>query len=237
MKQGELLYLGKAKSVYLTDEPDELLMVFRDDITAFDGQKKNILVGKGGYNAKVTAYFYPLLEAAGIPTHFRAMVTENSHLVRKLSMIPLEIIIRNRATGTLVRNYGFAEGQLLSPPLIAIDLKDDSRHDPMINDDIIVALNLATEDELAEIKRLTRAINEILRENLAAKDLDLVDVKFEFGRDSMGAIRLGDEISMDSLRLWDHGAIGASLDKDVYRKELGDVMRSYAAVAERICEK
>ena len=211
MKQGDLLYLGKAKSVYLTENPDELLVVFRDDITAFDGQKKNVLSGKGGYNAKVTAYFYPLLEAAGIP------------------------IVRNRAAGSLVKNYGFTEGQPLSPPLIVMDLKDDSRHDPMVNDEIILALGLATAEELAEIKRLALAINAVLKENLAAKDLDLIDMKFEFGRDAAGTIRLGDEISMDSLRMWDHGTIGASLDKDVYRKELGDVMETYAAVARRIC--
>ncbi|MCZ9312845.1 MAG: phosphoribosylaminoimidazolesuccinocarboxamide synthase [Methanocorpusculum sp.] len=237
MKQGDLLYLGKAKSVYLTDKPDELLVVFRDDITAFDGQKKNVLAGKGGYNAKVTAYFYPLLEAAGIPTHFLAEVTPNSHLVRRLSMIPLEVIVRNRAAGSLVRNYGFTEGQPLSPPLIMMDLKDDSRHDPMVTDELILAMHLATADELAEIKRLALAINAVLRENLTAKGLDLIDMKFEFGRDTTGMIRLGDEISMDSLRLWDHGAIGASLDKDVYRKELGDVMETYAAVAQRICGK
>lgn len=237
MKQGDLLYLGKAKSVYLTDKPDELLVVFRDDITAFDGQKKNVLAGKGGYNAKVTAYFYPLLEAAGIPTHFLAEVTPNSHLVRRLSMIPLEVIVRNRAAGSLVRNYGFTEGQPLSPPLIMMDLKDDSRHDPMVTDELILAMHLATADELTEIKRLALAINAVLRENLTAKGLDLIDMKFEFGRDTTGMIRLGDEISMDSLRLWDHGAIGASLDKDVYRKELGDVMETYAAVAQRICGK
>ncbi|MCZ0860235.1 phosphoribosylaminoimidazolesuccinocarboxamide synthase [Methanocorpusculum sp. MG] len=237
MKQGDLLYLGKAKSVYLTDKTDELLVVFRDDITAFDGQKKNVLAGKGGYNAKVTAYFYPLLEAAGIPTHFLAEVTPNSHLVRRLSMIPLEVIVRNRAAGSLVRNYGFTEGQPLSPPLIMMDLKDDSRHDPMVTDELILAMHLATAEELAEIKRLALAINAVLRENLTAKGLDLIDMKFEFGRDTTGMIRLGDEISMDSLRLWDHGAIGASLDKDVYRKELGDVMETYAAVAQRICGK
>ncbi|MDE2519003.1 MAG: phosphoribosylaminoimidazolesuccinocarboxamide synthase [Methanocorpusculum sp.] len=237
MKQGDLLYLGKAKSVYLTDKPDELLVVFRDDITAFDGQKKNVLAGKGGYNAKVTAYFYPLLEAAGIPTHFLAEVTPNSHLVRRLSMIPLEVIVRNRAAGSLVRNYGFTEGQPLSPPLIMMDLKDDSRHDPMVTDELILAMHLATAEELTEIKRLALAINAVLRENLTAKGLDLIDMKFEFGRDTTGMIRLGDEISMDSLRLWDHGAIGASLDKDVYRKELGDVMETYAAVAQRICGK
>jgi phosphoribosylaminoimidazole-succinocarboxamide synthase len=152
-------------------------------------------------------------------------------------MIPLEVIVRNRAAGMLVRSYGFTEGQSFSPPLIVMNLKDDLHHDPMINDEIIVALNLVTTEELAEIKRLSLAINEILRMDLATKNLDLIDVKFEFGRDSIGVIRLGDEISMDSLRLWDHGAIGASLDKDVYRKELGDVMEIYATVARRICGK
>ncbi|MDU9375762.1 Phosphoribosylaminoimidazole-succinocarboxamide synthase [Methanocorpusculaceae archaeon Sp1] len=237
MKQGDLLYLGKAKSVYLTDKPDELLVVFRDDITAFDGQKKNVLLGKGVYNAKVTAYLYPLLEAANIPTHFLSAVSENTHLVRKLSMIPLEVIVRNRAAGSLVKNYGFSEGQMLSPPVIVLDLKDDSRHDPMVNDDIVTALGIATTGELREIKRLALAVNDVLRENLAKKDLDLIDMKFEFGRDASGVIRLGDEISMDSMRLWDHGSVGASLDKDVYRKELGDVMETYAAVAERICSE
>lgn len=235
MKQGDLLYRGKAKSVYLTENPNELLVVFRDDITAFDGQKKNVLSGKGGYNAKVTAYFYPLLEAAGIPTHFLAAVSPDSHLVRKLSMIPLEVIVRNRAAGSLVKNYGFSEGQPLSPPLIVMDFKDDSRHDPMINDEIILAMGIATAAELAEIKRLALAVNAVLKENLCGKGLDLIDMKFEFGRDASGMIRLGDEISMDSLRLWDHGMVGASLDKDVYRKELGDVMETYAAVSRRIC--
>ena len=237
MKHGALLYMGKAKSVYLTENPNELLVVFRDDITAFDGQKKNVLSGKGGYNAKVTAYFYPLLEAAGIPTHFLAAVSPDSHLVRKLSMIPLEVIVRNRAAGSLVKNYGFSEGQMLSPPLIVMDLKDDSRHDPMINDEIILAMGIATATELLEIKRLALAVNAVLKENLCSKGLDLIDMKFEFGRDASGMIRLGDEISMDSMRLWDHGIVGASLDKDVYRKELDDVMETYAAVSRRICSE
>ena len=234
MKQGDLLYQGKAKSVYCTDSDDELLVVFRDDITAFDGQKKNVLQGKGVYNARVTAYFYPLLEKHGIPTHFLSAVNANTHRVRRLRMVPLEVIVRNRAAGSLVRNYPFTEGQPLNPPLIVIDAKDDSRHDPMINDDIIVALGLVTREQLAEIKRLALAVNGVLRENFAAKGIDLVDMKFEFGIDSAGVLRLGDEISMDSLRLWDHGVVGASLDKDVYRKDLGDVLEAYAAVTRRI---
>lgn len=234
MNQGNLLYQGKAKSVYLTDSEDELLVVFRDDITAFDGQKKNVLSGKGVFNAKVTAYFYPLLEKAGIPTHFLSVVSETTHRVRRLHMIPLEVTVRNRAAGSLIRNYPFREGQPLNPPLTVIDSKDDSRHDPMINDDIILALELVTPEQLAEIKRQALAINAILREDLAAKDIDLVDMKFEFGIDSTGVVRLGDEISMDSLRLWDHGVVGKSLDKDVYRKDLGDVMDAYAKVSARI---
>ncbi|HJK02346.1 MAG TPA: phosphoribosylaminoimidazolesuccinocarboxamide synthase [Methanocorpusculum sp.] len=235
MKQGELLYLGKAKSVYLTDIQDELLMVFRDDITAFDGKKKNIFSKKGWYNAKVSAYFYSILEAAGIPTHFLATAASNAHLVRRLSMFPLEFIVRNRAAGSLVRNYGFEEGEYLSPPLIVIDMKDDLHQDPMISDEIIVARHIATHEEILEIKRLALEINDVLRKNLASKDLDLIDMKFEFGRDNAGMIRLGDEISMDSMRLWDHGVVGASLDKDVYRHELGDVKETYAQVAQRIC--
>ncbi|MDR3102661.1 MAG: phosphoribosylaminoimidazolesuccinocarboxamide synthase [Methanocalculaceae archaeon] len=237
MKHDDLLRQGKAKSVYLTNNPDELRVVFRDDITAFDGQKKNVLQGKGMYNAMVTAYIYPLIEEAGIPTHFLQAVDANTHLVRRLSMIPLEVIVRNRAAGSLVKNYGFTEGHLLSPPLIVMDMKDDSRHDPMINDEITAALGIATAAEIAEIKRLALAVNEVLHKNLAAKDLDLVDMKFEFGRDAAGTIRLGDEISMDSMRLWDHGIVGASLDKDVYRKELGDVIDTYASAAKRICGK
>jgi phosphoribosylaminoimidazole-succinocarboxamide synthase len=232
---GDLLYQGKAKSVYTTDSADELVVVFRDDITAFDGGKKNVFSGKGRYNAKVTAYFYPILEKAGIPTHFLAELDDTTHLVRKLEMVPLEVIVRNRAAGSLVRNYPFEEGQKLEPPLITTDYKDDGRHDPMINDEIILALKLVTADELAEIRRLARAINEVLKSLLSAKEIDLVDMKFEFGKDSKGVIRLGDEISMDSMRLWDKGVIGASLDKDVYRKDKGDVLTVYGAVVNRIC--
>ncbi|MDO5846011.1 MAG: phosphoribosylaminoimidazolesuccinocarboxamide synthase [Methanocorpusculum sp.] len=234
MTQGQLLYKGKAKSVYASEKADELLVVFRDDITALDGLKKNTLSGKGVCNAKVTAYLYPILERAGIPTHFIRAESETTHRVMRLSMIPLEIILRNRAAGSLVKNYGFDEGQPLSPPLIMMDLKDDSRHDPMITDDLAAALGAASAADLAEIRRLTRAVNEVLMENFAAKNIDLIDFKLEFGKDKDGIIRLGDEISMDSLRLWDAGKIGASLDKDVYRKDKGDVVEVYRRTAKRI---
>lgn len=235
MKKGDLLYQGKAKSVYETELCDELIVVFRDDITAFDGEKKQVLLGKGACNAKVTAYFYQLLEKAGIPTHFLSEVDERTQIVRRLEMIPLEVIVRNRAAGSLVKKYPFDEGERFSPAIITMDYKCDERHDPMINDEITLALKLTSSDELKEIKRLALLINEVLKQILSEKKLDLVDIKFEFGRDSSGVIRLGDEISMDSMRLWDDGVVGASLDKDVYRKELGDVMEVYMEVVERIC--
>ncbi|MDO5844535.1 MAG: phosphoribosylaminoimidazolesuccinocarboxamide synthase [Methanocorpusculum sp.] len=234
MSEGNLLYKGKAKSVFAADDSNVLSVVFRDDITALDGLKKNTFEGKGACNAKVTAYFYPILEKNGVPTHFIKSVNETTQLVRKLKMIPLEVVVRNRAAGSLVRNYGFTEGQYLEKPIIVMDLKDDSRHDPMINDDIILALKFVTETELAEIKRLALLVNKILKENLAEKNIDLIDMKLEFGKDNEGLIRLGDEISMDSLRLWDKGEICASMDKDIYRKDKGDVMEVYRKTVERI---
>lgn len=236
MPEENLLYKGKAKSVFTTDDSEILSVVFRDDITALDGLKKNTFDGKGACNAKVTAYFYPILEKNGVPTHFIKSVSDTEQLVRKMKMFPLEVVVRNRAAGSLVKNYGFAEGKNLAKPIIVMDLKDDSRHDPMINDDIILALEFADEKELAEIKRLALLVNKILKENLASKNIDLIDMKLEFGKDSDGKIRLGDEISMDSLRLWDKGEISASMDKDVYRKDKGDVMEIYRKTVARITE-
>ncbi len=229
----ELLYAGKAKSIYSSDKADELIVVFRDDITAFDGGRKDVIPGKGEYNAKVSARLYALLEEHGVPTHLLALEGPVRMRVRRLTMLPLEVIVRNIAAGSLVRNYPFVEGSPLDPPLIVIDFKDDSRHDPMLNDEIILALGLVTQQELEELKQLARRVNEVLRDLLAGLGIQLVDFKIEFGRDVDGRIRLGDEISMDSMRLWD-SRTGASLDKDVYRFEKGDVLSTYGQVAARI---
>ncbi len=229
----ELLYAGKAKSIFMSDKADELIVVFRDDITAFDGGKKDVIAGKGEFNARVSARLYGLLEASGVPTHLIALEGPSHMRVRRLSMIPLEVIVRNIAAGSLVRNYPFVEGSPLDPPLIVIDYKDDSRHDPMLNDEIIFALRLVTQKELEEIKQLALRVNEVLRELFAERGIQLVDFKIEFGRDANGKIRLGDEISMDSMRLWDIRT-GASLDKDVYRFEKGDVLTTYGQVVARI---
>lgn len=232
MKQKNLLYTGKAKSVYHTDTKNRLIVEFRDDITAFDGGKKDVLKNKGNYNAGVSAFFFDYLEKNGVKTHFFTMLDPHHMVVRKLEMIPLEVIVRNVAAGSIVRNYPFREGTLLDPPLIVIDYKDDARHDPMLNDEIIIALKLVTPAELKKIKKVALEINRLLSAVLAAQGITLVDFKIEFGRQGK-TIYLGDEISMDSMRLWDKKT-GESLDKDVYRFEKGDVMAIYNRVAQRI---
>jgi phosphoribosylaminoimidazole-succinocarboxamide synthase len=235
VKQKNLLYTGKAKSVYRTDVSGQFIVEFRDDITAFDGGKKDVLKNKGGYNAEVSAFIFEYLEKHGVKTHFVKMIDPRRMVVRELGMIPLEVIVRNVAAGSIVRNYPFREGTKLDPPVIVIDFKDDSRHDPMLNDDLIVALKLATAKELAEIKKIALKINALLVKLMAGQGITLVDFKMEFGR-SKKAILLGDEISMDSMRLWDKKT-GESLDKDVYRFEKGDVMATYNRVTARITKK
>jgi phosphoribosylaminoimidazole-succinocarboxamide synthase len=232
VKKGALLYRGKAKSVYLTDNPDEVSVEFRDDITAFDGEKSGVLEDKGVYNAAVTAFFFEYLEIHGVKTHYIHMLDRRTMLVRRLQMIPLEIIVRNVAAGSIVKRYPFTEGQVLRTPVMVIDYKDDSRHDPMINDDIIFALGIVTREELLAIRKTALKVNDLLRTYLAGLSITLVDFKMEFGR-YRGEILVGDELSMDSMRLWD-AKTRDSLDKDVYRFDKGDVRATYAAVAERI---
>ncbi|KUG19392.1 phosphoribosylaminoimidazole-succinocarboxamide synthase [hydrocarbon metagenome] len=234
MKPIELIYQGKAKSVYRSDAPGKLIVVFRDDITAFDGEKKDVLRGKGVYNAQVSAFFFSYLEAQGIKTHFYGMLDEHTMVVRELQMIPFEVIVRNIATGSMVRRYPIAEGTPLDPPVIVIDYKDDARHDPMLNDDLIFALNLATREELDLIRAVALTTNELLKSHLDKRGITLVDFKLEFGRQD-DEIYLGDEISMDSMRLRDQRT-GRSMDKDVYRFSTGDVMEAYASVARRIIQ-
>jgi phosphoribosylaminoimidazole-succinocarboxamide synthase len=232
VNSGELLYSGKAKSVYATEDDDEVIMVFRDDITAFDGGKKDTLSMKGSFNARVSAFIFDYIGKSGIKTHFVEMVNDSSMRVKRLEMIPLEVIVRNIAAGSLVRTYPFREGTRLSPPLIVMDYKDDNLHDPMLNDDIILALGLVSAGELEAIRETARKINSLLITLFESVGITLVDFKIEFGRFN-GDIYLGDEISMDSMRLWDTST-GESLDKDVYRFEKGDVMEVYRRVAEKI---
>jgi phosphoribosylaminoimidazole-succinocarboxamide synthase len=232
VKQKKLLYAGKAKSVYRTDVDGKLIVEFRDDITAFDGGKKDVLRNKGSYNAEVSAFFFDYLGKNGVKTHFITMIDSCHMVVRELAMIPLEVIVRNIAAGSIVRNYPFKEGAKFDTPIVVIDYKDDARHDPMLNDDLIIALKLVTPAELKKIKKIALEVNRLLFSFLAAQGITLVDFKIEFGRQGK-TILLGDEISMDSMRLWDKES-GESLDKDVYRFNKGDVMATYDRVAQRI---
>jgi len=227
-----LLYEGKAKSVYTTTHPEEFLLVYRDDITAFDGGKHDIIASKGKLNARACEFFMRLLEEAGVITHFIKMISETSMLVRKLDMIPLEVIVRNVAAGSLVKRYPFTNGQTLEPSIVTFDYKSDERGDPMITNDIILALGIATTEEINQMKAAALQVNSILRDFFDHSGIILVDFKLEFGR-AGEVIYLGDEISMDSMRLWDKET-HESLDKDVYRFEKGDVIQTYKALLDRI---
>jgi len=235
VQKGDLLYAGKAKSVFRTEKEGVYLVEFRDDITAFDGGKKDVLVQKGSLNARVSAFLFGHLEEHGISSHFIGMVDERSMLVRSLAMIPLEVIIRNVAAGSMVRNYPIAEGTPLNPPVLVMDYKDDSRHDPMLNDDLILALKILNATELARVREMALSINRVLVRFFDSLEITLVDFKIEFGKLD-DQILLGDEISMDSMRLWDRRT-GESLDKDVYRFSKGDVVAVYRRVAEKICQE
>jgi len=227
-----LLYEGKAKSVYTTEHPDELLVVYRDDMTAFNGEKHDIVANKGQLNARACEFFMCLLEDAAVITHFLRMVSDTSMLVRKLDMIPLEVVVRNVAAGSLVNRYPFTDGQSLDPPIVTFDYKSDERGDPMITPDIIFALGIATAEELDQMKSAGLQVNSILRDFFDLYGIILVDFKLEFGRAGK-IIYLGDEISMDSMRLWDKET-HESLDKDVYRFGKGDVIQAYKTLLDRI---
>jgi len=227
-----LLYEGKAKSVYTTEHPDELLVVYRDDMTAFDGKKHDIVANKGQLNARACEFFMGLLEETAVITHFLRMVSDTSMLVRRLDMIPLEVIVRNVAAGSLVNRYPFTKGQPIDPPIVTFDYKSDERGDPMITPDIIFALGIATAEELDQMKKAALQVNSILRDFFALSGIILVDFKLEFGR-AGDLIYLGDEISMDSMRLWDKET-HESLDKDVYRLGKGDVIQAYKTLLDRI---
>jgi len=227
-----LLYEGKSKSIYTTADPNAVLAVYRDDMTAFNGAKHDIIENKGKLNARACEVFMTILEEAGVRTHFIRMVSEASMLVRKLHMIPLEVIVRNIAAGSLVAKYPFVEGQPLEPPIVVFDYKSDERGDPMITPEIIFALDIVTAEELEQIRNAALQVNTILKGFFDEVGIMLADFKLEFGR-ADGVIYLGDEVSMDSMRLWDKET-KKSLDKDVYRHGSGDVIQVYTTLLNRI---
>ncbi len=232
MIRQEALYSGKAKTVYKTDDPEKLIMEFRDSLTAFDGKKKSEAPKKGYYNAQISQKLFGLLEDNGIKTHFDSMLSGTEMVVDAVEIVKIEVIVRNIAAGSLTKKYPFRTGEKLDPPIVIFDLKSDEFGDPMINEDIALALKLASGKELSEIRKLALRINSILLNYLGEKNLILPDLKLEFGR-RRGKIVLADEISCDTCRFWDR-TTGESLDKDVFRFDKGDLVAAYREVAKRI---
>lgn len=223
------LYEGKAKQLYATGDPQVLRQVFKDSLTAFDAVKKGQFAGKGAINCALSVRCFHALEAAGIPTHLIEQTAPATMLVRRLTMLPLEVVIRRIAAGSLVKRYGRTEGERLDPPLIEFYLKDDALHDPLLSPAHAVAFGLATADELDAMTALALRVFGVLEPLFAGAGITLVDGKLEFGRDADGTLRVGDEISADTCRLWD-AATGEKLDKDRFRFDLGDVAEGYQRV-------
>ena len=234
MTKKELLYEGKAKRLYTTDDPEQLIAEFKDDLTAFNGEKHSTERGKGALNNKISSELFRLLESAGIPTHFIDMPDENHMLVKKVDIILIEVVVRNIATGSLTKRLGIEDGTKLPFTLVEFYYKRDDLGDPLINDEHCLILDLVkSEADLEELKRLGREINTILKAFFAKKGLNLVDFKVEFGYDSSGKIILADEISPDSCRFWDMES-GEKLDKDRFRQGLGGLKVAYEEVLRRI---
>ncbi|MGL4669183.1 MAG: phosphoribosylaminoimidazolesuccinocarboxamide synthase [Methanobacteriaceae archaeon] len=232
----ELVYKGKAKDVYKTDEDDKVIVKFRDDITAGDGIKKDSLSKKGYFNSLISSKLFEVLEDAGIKTQFLELVEPSMMLSKKLEMLPLEVIARNVAAGSILKNFPFEDKQRFDTPLIQMDYKNDEYHDPMLNDAIVLALGLATQEDLDNIRKITIKINEILKEFLASKNILLVDFKLEFGKDAEGNIVLGDEISPDTCRYWDINTLDV-LDKDLFRQGQDGVIDAYEKVCSMILDE
>ena len=234
MNKKELINSGKVKSVFTTDDEDKVIIEFRDDMTAGDGERKEVMNKKGAYNAVISAKIFKVLEENGVETQFIDLPEPDVMLARKLDMIPIEVIVRNIATGSLIRKYPIADGTRLEPPIVQMDFKADEYHDPMLNDSIIKALGIATQEEIDTLTEKALKINEVLKEFFADAGIILVDYKVEFGKDKDGNIILGDEISPDSCRLWDSETLDM-LDKELFRKGKDDeVMEAYVEVYNRI---
>lgn len=233
MKKLKLLYEGKAKKVYQTEMAQRLIVEYKDDATAFNGLKKGTIVGKGIINNKMSNRLMQRLEDAGIPTHFVTELNDRETVVKRVSIVPLEVIVRNIAAGSFSMRYGVEEGTVFEQPTIEFSYKNDSLGDPLLNTDHAKALKLATDAEIATIRTMALRINEILKSFWAECGVTLVDFKLEFGRLSDGTIILADEISPDTCRLWD-AKTGDKLDKDRFRRDLGGVEDAYAEIMRRL---
>jgi phosphoribosylaminoimidazole-succinocarboxamide synthase len=232
MERREQLYIGKAKSVYSTSDPDKYVMHYRNDTSAFDGTKVEKLADKGKVNNLFNAFIMDKLAAAGIKSHFIKVLNETDSLVLRLQMIPVECVVRNFAAGSICRRYGIAEGVAIDPPTFEFFLKNDALHDPMINDSHIISFGWATEAQIAAMKEITFRVNQVLKKLFLDAGMLLVDYKLEFGL-YKGELMLGDEFSPDGCRIWDKET-KKKMDKDRFRQDLGNVIEAYKEVGERL---
>ena len=229
----EFIYEGKAKRVYSTDNPNEVVIEYKDDATAFNAQKRGTIQNKGIVNNEVTAILFQQIENIGVPTHFIKKINDREQLCKKVDIIPLEFVVRNVIAGSMAKRLGIEEGTVPPNQIIDICYKRDDLGDPLINDDHAVALGAASYEELEEMYELTLKINEFLENAFDEAGLQLVDFKIEFGKDADGTILLADEISPDTCRLWDKST-GEKMDKDRFRRDLGDVEKAYQEVLQRL---
>ena len=233
MEKKEQLYEGKAKKVFATDDPALVIVSYKDDATALDGLKKGTILGKGAVNNRMSDFLFSLLEKEGIPTHFVKELNDREALVRKVSIVPLEVIIRNISAGSFAKRYGVEEGIVFSEPTIEFSYKNDALHYPLLNSYHALALGLATKEEIETIKTMAFRVNEILKAYFLKLNVRLVDFKLEFGRLPDGKIVLADEISPDTCRFWD-ATTGEKLDKDRFRRDMGGVEDAYREMMKRV---
>ena len=233
MQKTEMLYEGKAKKVYATENPELYIVSYKDDATAFNGLKKGTIAGKGVINNRVTNYMMQMLEKNGVPTHFVEEISNSETVVKKVQIVPLEVIIRNISAGSFSKRYGVDEGIVFEQPTIEFSYKNDDLGDPLINEYHALALKLATREEIDTIKALAFKTNELMKDFFKKINVDLVDFKLEFGRLSDGTIVLADEISPDTCRFWD-SRTHEKLDKDRFRRDLGNVEGAYQEMMRRI---
>ncbi|MBQ8107470.1 MAG: phosphoribosylaminoimidazolesuccinocarboxamide synthase [Ruminococcus sp.] len=231
--KGEQLYEGKAKKVYATNDPDLVIVDYKDDATAFNGEKKGTIVGKGVINNRMTNYMFKMLEKEGVPTHLVEEISDRETIVKKVSIVPLEVIIRNVAAGSFSKRMGVEEGKQLLCPILEFSYKNDDLGDPFINDYYALALGLATKEELDTIAKYAFKVNEFMVKFFKGIGVDLIDFKIEFGKTSDGTIILADEISPDTCRFWD-SKTHEKLDKDRFRRDMGGVEDAYKEMMKRV---
>lgn len=233
VKKKKKLYEGKAKILYETDHEDYLIQEFKDDATAFDGEKKGKIKSKGSVNNQISAHLFNFLESYHVPTHFHRPMSDNSMVIKRLNMVPLEVVMRNVATGSYVKRNKVDEGKELDSPVLEFFLKDDTKHDPLIEEEDILSSGHATDSELQQIRRYAQKTNAVLRAFFIRRNVVLVDFKLEFGRNKSGRIVLADEISPDTCRFWD-SETSEKLDKDRFRQDLGKVEAAYQEMLRRV---